>query len=105
MHRLNEAMKLTVQRAKYHMDPKRFESYSLRIAGASIMAAAGIPNYTIKKIGRWKSDCFERYIRTGVQTHHAVTNVSFSLDTLTFDDVRRVTPGIHNISPVHLNNV
>ena len=44
-------------------DPKRFGTHSLRIGGASIMAAAGLPNHYIQTLGRWKSLAFLAYIR------------------------------------------
>jgi hypothetical protein len=39
-------------------DPKRFGTHSLRIGGATILAAAGHPNHYIQKMGRWKSLTF-----------------------------------------------
>jgi hypothetical protein len=47
----------------FSLDPKRFSMHSLRIGGASAMAAAGIPHYVIQKTGRWKSLAFLNYIR------------------------------------------
>ena len=44
-------------------DPKRFGTHSLRIGGASIMAAAGLPDHYIQTLGRWKSLAFLAYIR------------------------------------------
>jgi hypothetical protein len=59
--RFYEAMKLSVQRAKNHLDPKRFESYSLRIPGASVMAAAE---------NRGKLSHTRRYLVTKQKLHH-----------------------------------
>ena len=40
-----------------------FSSHSLRIGGASALAAAGVPDYVIQLQGRWKSLAFLEYIR------------------------------------------
>lgn len=37
-------------------------THSFRIGGASAAASCGIPDSTIKIIGRWSSDCYRRYI-------------------------------------------
>ena len=55
---LNLAIKLTAKRAG--LNPGRFESYSLRIAGACILASHNVPSYVIKMAGRWRSDAFLR---------------------------------------------
>ena len=90
----NTAIKRTVVRIG--LDPKRFDSVSLRIAGACILASANVPDYLIKKAGRWKSDVFLRYIRMSVNTHELIASTIFSLSSLSFAEVRRVAPGITN---------
>lgn len=40
-----------------------YSSHSFRIGAASAAAAAGIPDWKIQAIGRWSSDCYQRYIR------------------------------------------
>ena len=42
----------------------KFYSHSFRIGAATTVAKAGIPSWLIKVLGRWSSDCYERYIRT-----------------------------------------
>jgi hypothetical protein len=42
----------------------RLNTHSFRIGGASALAAAGVPDYVIKMLGRWSSDSFLRYIRS-----------------------------------------
>ena len=39
------------------------KAHSLRISAASVAAAAGLPHWLIKVLGRWSSDCW-LYIRT-----------------------------------------
>lgn len=40
-----------------------FTPHSLRISGASYYFNAGLPAYLIQILGRWKSECWKRYIR------------------------------------------
>ena len=57
-------------------DPKLFSSHSLRIGGATILAAAGLPNHYIQTMGRWKSLAFLAYI------HIAVGAMSTAIKTI-----------------------
>jgi len=56
---VSDHMKLTA--SSLNMDPSEYASHSLRIGGATAMAAAGIPHLLIKRFGRWMSDCWELY--------------------------------------------
>ena len=44
-----------------------FHSLKGRIGAASSAAAAGLPDWLIKVMGRWSSDCYQLYIRTPKQ--------------------------------------
>ena len=67
-----------IKRAAFEcgFDPLRFSSHSLRIGGATILAAAGLPNHYIQTMGRWKSLAFLAYI------HIAVGAMSTAIKTI-----------------------
>ena len=69
------------------LDPSRFSTHSCRIGGASLLAAAGMQDYMIQIIGRWKSLAFLTYIRSAssffTRALSALTNPSlFTLSHL-----------------------
>ena len=49
--------------SKMGLDETRYSTHGFRIGGASVLAAAGVPDYVIQSIGRWKSLAFLTYIR------------------------------------------
>ena len=46
------------------LNADHFTGHSLRQGGATSLAAAGVSARLIQAIGRWKSDCYLRYIAT-----------------------------------------
>ena len=51
-----------------------YAGHSFRIGAATSAALCGIPEGTIRAMGRWKSDCVHRYIRTDPATFHRVAS-------------------------------
>ena len=46
------------------IDASAYSGHSFRIGAASAAAAAGVPAYLIKALGRWESEAYHFYIRT-----------------------------------------
>ena len=54
------------------MCPSNYASHSFRIGAATTTAAAGLPTWLIKTLGRWLSDAYLTYV-------HCPTNVIASV--------------------------
>lgn len=46
------------------LNPSQYSGHSFRIGGATSESLAGLTYYEIQLLGRWKSDCYKRYIRS-----------------------------------------
>ena len=76
------------------LDPRVISTHSLRIAGASALAAKGVPDHVIQCLGRWKSLAFLAYIRLSTMAYNEAVDKLCDLHALTIDDVRRMMPGV-----------
>ena len=70
-----------------------FRTHSLQIGGATMMAAAGRPDYEIQKVGRWKSLAFLEYIRLGRATFKSALDAICNPVGFTIDDIRCLNSG------------
>jgi hypothetical protein len=75
--------------------PKLYSTHGIRIASASTLAAAGVPDSVIQKTGRWKSLTFLRYIRVTRATFAVVIAAITNPTHLTMHDVAAIHPGVH----------
>jgi len=73
-------------------DPDRFGSHSIRIGGATVLAAAGHPNHYIMKLGRWKSLAFLGYIHWAINAMDAALGSLVDPRHFGNDDIRRLNP-------------
>lgn len=58
---LNESIKLLAHKAG--LDAKRITGHSLRVGGATSLAMMGVPEHVIQQLGRWRSLCYQLYVR------------------------------------------
>ena len=71
---------------------KKFHSHSLRIGGASALAAAGAPSWVIQLTGRWKSLVFLTYIRLASTAFQRSIQMQTDGTTFTAAHIRRWNP-------------
>ena len=57
------------------IDPAAYSGHSFRIGAASAAAAAGVPAYFIKMLGRWESEAYHLYIKTPRESLAAVSQL------------------------------
>jgi len=72
----------------FGLDPRRVSSHSLRIGGASTLAAAGLTDNEIMRVGAWRSTAFLTYLRQNVQLFEKARSALASSNALTMKDVR-----------------
>lgn len=89
---LNSALKAMA--AQFNFNVARVSSHSLRIGGASALAAAGLPDYVIKSMGRWKSDAFLGYIRSTSASFLTARDALNNARIFSVDHIRSIHPGL-----------
>jgi len=61
-HAFLSMLKVILQRLGFNASD--YSGHSFRIGAATSAAAAHVPDHLIKTLGRWSSDCYQRYIQT-----------------------------------------
>jgi site-specific recombinase XerC len=84
--RLQRVLKLGIKAAGY--DPKHWSTHSLRIGGASTLAAQGWPAETIMLLGRWSSECYLRYLRMNDHRRRDISRSMSQVSTEVLDLAR-----------------
>ncbi|SPO32044.1 uncharacterized protein UTRI_02601 [Ustilago trichophora] len=77
------------------IDPLAYSGHSFRRGAATWAASNGVDNDTIRGLGRWRSDCFRRYIDKSATDRAATTKAALytnataplSLDTVAWRDI------------------
>ena len=88
-HTLSAAVKKVA--VEMGFDPSKFRTHSLRIGGASMLAAANVPDYVIQVQGRWKSLAFLEYIRIAKRSFDSALAAIVNIDGLSICDVKRMS--------------
>jgi hypothetical protein len=72
----------------FSLDPRRVSFHSLWVVGASALAAAGVPDYIILDMGRWRrSLAFLKYVRRTTKMFEVVRYTVSRIDMITFDKI------------------
>ena len=77
---------------KHGLDPDRVHSHSIRIGGATVLAAAGVPDYIIMAMGGWASAVYLQYIRPSFQLFASAQAVLTNATFMNADSIRSMHP-------------
>ena len=83
-------------------NPNRFGTHSIRIGGASILAA-GHPNHYIRMMGRWNSETFMRYLRSALATMEAALASLVNPRFFTNEDLLKLSSGVSIVTLINLS--
>jgi hypothetical protein len=75
---------------KHGLDPNRVHSHSVRIGDATLLAAAGVPDYVIMAMGGWASAVYLQYIRPSLQLYASAQAALANATFLSADSIRVV---------------
>jgi len=76
---------------RFHLDPARVCPHSIRIGGATTLAAAGMAGPTIQKHGGWRSTAFLEYILQNAMLYEQARSALAATQALTISDIKKVS--------------
>ena len=91
-YRLNDMVKKVA--VEMGQDPERYSSHSLRIGGATVLAAANFPDYVIQNMGRWKSLAFLHYLHWAPSMMRSAMKVLVDTSVFTLRDLQNMNAGV-----------
>ena len=83
-------LRLRTVAAKHGLDPARVHSHSVRIGGATVLAAAQVPDYVIMAMGGWASAVYLQYIRPSMQIYAAAQDALANASFINAQSIRAV---------------
>ena len=92
-------LRLRTVAAKHGLDPARVHSHSVRIGGATVLAAAQVPDYVIMAMGGWASAVYLQYIRPSMQIYAAAQDALANASFITAQSIRAVHTHIQPAIP------
>ena len=78
-------LEITHSGCKY---PDRVHSHSVRIGGATVLAAAQVPDYVIMVMGGWASTVYLQYVRPSLQLYVAAQAALANAGYITAQSIR-----------------
>jgi hypothetical protein len=72
------------------IDPARVSSHSMRISGATTLAAAGLNDHEIQGVGDWKSNSYLTYVRKNITLFEKARKALVSPTAINSTAVRRM---------------
>ena len=75
-------------------DPSRYSCHSLRIGGATLLAATNFPDYIIQNMGRWKSLAFLHYLHWTPSMMSNALGALTDPSVFTIEDMQKMNAGV-----------
>lgn len=85
-------LRLRAVAEKHGLDPDRVHSHSVRIGGATVLAAAQVPDYVIMAMGGWASAVYLQYVRPSVQIYAAAQGALANSGFVSASSIRAMHP-------------
>lgn len=89
-HTFNDTIKKVATAAG--ADETRYSCHSMRVGGATVLAAAHFPDYVIQNMGRWKSLEFLHYLHWNPSTMNAAITALVDPGIFTMGDLIKMNP-------------